>query len=256
MKYAAILIFGFLFSSTAIGEDECATWFNKSKVKPGQSGCDISCATIPVDFATLSCANRCDEFCGEVCSRAKTYVQKLVKSGKPPGWPHAEKAKQISDDELKILTNEVSKVPPELWPKDLKGIYRMEKSKDFPNPASHGGDMIVLYDTAFKRKDFARVLTHEFAHQIYSTLNHEEKNDYKMVTNWFEGKVGNKEYRIRREEGFVKEDGKSSPEEDFANNMEFFVFERSRLKSMTPHAEKWFIKKYGDKINRGSGCAK
>ncbi len=53
---------------------------------------------------------------------------------------------------------------------------------------------------------------------------------------------------ISMREGFVEEDGKEGPNEDFSNNVEYFLFEPSVLKIRSPKVYEWFSGKYGDKL--------
>jgi hypothetical protein len=51
-------------------------------------------------------------------------------------------------------------------------------------------------------------------------------------------------------DGFVEEDGKNSVDEDFANNIQYFLFNQSALKSKTPKVFDWISKRYGDKFTK------
>ena len=58
---------------------------------------------------------------------------------------------------------------------------------------------------------------------------------------------------ISRKDGFIKDDGRISPEEDFANNFESYLFYPEKLKSVTPTAFDW-IKESFEKISLQKGC--
>ena len=45
---------------------------------------------------------------------------------------------------------------------------------------------------------------------------------------------------------FVSDDGRDSPDEDFANNVEFFLFRPEKLKKTSPGVYDWLKKNYGD----------
>ncbi|MFN7904009.1 MAG: hypothetical protein ACK5P5_02395 [Pseudobdellovibrionaceae bacterium] len=45
-----------------------------------------------------------------------------------------------------------------------------------------------------------------------------------------------------------------SPEEDFANNIEYFIFDRSTLKLKSPAIESWINKNLGKDIELQKGC--
>jgi hypothetical protein len=52
----------------------------------------------------------------------------------------------------------------------------------------------------------------------------------------------------------VEVDGKTSPEEDFANNVEFFLFEPDTLKTKSPNLFAWLQKTLGLKLRLEKGC--
>lgn len=178
----------------------------------------------------------------------------VPRSGGPRGWPHSnEEPIGWKVDESEDVLEALGRIPPELWGKGIRGIYRMRRSKDHPNPASSNDGNIVLYDPAFeKHPGLARVLTHELAHEKYRALSREEKRSYWMATNWM-NESGDPDLPpiVSRGSGFVEPDGKSSPYEDFANNVEYFLFEPEKLKAVTPHAYTWIKNHFGDNFRLG-----
>ncbi len=95
----------------------------------------------------------------------------------------------------------------------INGIYRLQKSKDVSNPATNSNkNEIVLYDEAFSKN------------RVY--------------------------YSERRESGYIEPDGMSSANEDYANNLEHFIFNSDKLKKITPSAYDWFSKRYGTKFKK------
>lgn len=176
-----------------------------------------------------------------------------IRDGKPSAWPwKQERSKKFSNRERERLLDALGKVPGELWLKYLDGIYRMEISKDGKtNPATSGGKMIVLYDNAFNAKtNLLRVIVHELAHEVYRAMSPLELDSYMMATGWRTPPTGMKGW-IQRKDGYVASDGKFSPAEDFANNVEYFLFEAQKLKRTTPHAFRWIEKYFGDKFKLG-----
>lgn len=170
--------------------------------------------------------------------------------GLPPRWPHKnEKPKVLSEEEKSQVLSAIARLPKRLIKENVK-IYRMEKSKDFPNPATHASGVIVLYDTALRSTRLERILAHEFAHEHYDQMTSNQKDNYRAATNWFE----HKSIIINRGEGFVKEDGRLSVEEDFSNNVEFFLFEPARLKAVTPKAHQWLSEQFNGKFKLGAPC--
>lgn len=55
------------------------------------------------------------------------------------------------------------------------------------------------------------------SHQTYKDLSIKDRRDYWFVTNWYPANPeANKFYS--RKDGFVQDDGREGPEEDYANN--------------------------------------
>jgi len=134
-------------------------------------------------------------------------------------------------------------------PNSIKGIYRFEKSDEFPNQGTWGSHVIALYDTAFdENSNLARILAHELSHQVYKDFPDKIQDQYRDATDWSRLKVGDKFYDAARWFGFVDDDGKISPTEDFANNVEYFLFEPAKLNAVTPGAYRWIEKHFGDRF--------
>jgi hypothetical protein len=173
---------------------------------------------------------------------------------RPANWPYdKEKSKSWTVEETERVLEAICELPEKLWKKSEYRIYRMEKSKDGGNPATSAKGIVVLYDSAFnKSNNLARVIAHELAHETYVKLNEADSIDYRTTLNWFTSRRGNRSTIVSREDGFVTDDGRVSPEEDFANNIEYFLFEPNVLKSKTPHAFRWIKTHLGDKFKVGS----
>lgn len=56
------------------------------------------------------------------------------------------------------------------------------------------------------------------------------------------------QYRVKEHHrnGYTKSDGDFSPEEDYANNLEHFLYSPDRLKKVTPEAYLWLKKRFGE----------
>lgn len=129
----------------------------------------------------------------------------------------------------------------------------MRKAKDYPNPGASGGGNIVLYDTAFQKpNELAPIIAHESAHEAFRAFSESERMDYAFSSGWgcTRGPKG-KKVCVPRACCFVKEDGKNSPDEDFANNIEHFLFAPAKLRSTTPNAYAWIQKHFGDSFKVG-----
>lgn len=180
------------------------------------------------------------------------FWQTKIKSGRPEGWPHTEEvAKNWTEEERERVFEALSDLPDQLKLRALNSIFRMAKSHTKAgNPSSSAEGMIILYDEAFS-KDYklGQILAHELSHQVYRDLSKDEKQDYRMVTNWFgyEGENGQVK-RAQRKDEYVAEDGRESPEEDFSNNVEYYLFDPKKLQKVTPHAYRWIRDHFGDKF--------
>ena len=138
-------------------------------------------------------------------------------------------------------------IPKELLSKKLSGIYRMKKSNFYPNPATSADVILALYDTAFDfSKSLERIIVHELAHQNFIDLSEKERQDYRLATRYLPKiESDQKIYWVPRKVGYVAEDGKNSTTEDYANNIEYYLFDSDKLKTETPKAYDWIRKHFG-----------
>ncbi len=176
-----------------------------------------------------------------------------LKAGMPPKWEFKnEKSKAWTEDEKEKVLEALSVLPALLVSEIVSGIYRLKTSAQLPeNPAANFQNQIALYDRTFESKqNVARVLGHEFTHLFYRTLTFAEQFDYAKTAEW-KGRVWNglagRELTLVRK-GAVEEDSQNNPEEDFANNVEYFLFNPKTLKEKSPKVYEWISKKFGDKL--------
>ncbi len=176
---------------------------------------------------------------------------KIIKDGLPTEWPHkSEKSQKWTSEEINRLIEAIEGLPDYLKSIYINGIYRLQKSKDVSNPATNSDKAeIVLYDEAFsKNKNLSRIVAHELAHQLYGKMSAREQLGYSLaVGSTFNYGENGKIYLERRKSDYIEADGTSSSEEDFANNLEHFIYNSDKLKTVTPNAYNWFNKKYGTK---------
>jgi hypothetical protein len=189
--------------------------------------------------------------------KSDDYWHERFSKGRPGIWPHRkETEKAWTPEEVERVLEALCELPEELWNKSAYKIYRMDRSHLGGNPASSANGIVVLYDSAFdKGRTLARILAHELAHERYEKLSESEIVDYRMALNWFVSRTKGKTVIISRKAGFVADDGRVSPEEDFANNVEFYLFEPNKLKIETPHGFRWIRNHFGDKFSIRS-CGK
>jgi len=185
-------------------------------------------------------------------SKGYDFLYSRFKEGIPRDWPHrAEKPANWSEEEKARMLEALEIIPEILWAEKIVGLYRMKKSKDDLNPATSGENgTIVIYDSAFTSlKGLERILAHEFAHHNFYSLTENERLDYRLATGW-KPQLGldRNIYWSSRPSGFIEEDGKTSSEEDYANNLEHFLVNSDKLKEVTPKAYAWMLKKFGEKF--------
>jgi hypothetical protein len=179
-----------------------------------------------------------------------------------PQWPHRfEKSKKWTIEEKERVLEALAELPEVLWGNTIEGIYRMDKSQtSVNNPATSAAGAIVLYDSAFskpnKTQPLARIIGHELAHEYYrKKLSDADLADYHTLASW-ESSTNPDTGEVRwtsPRTNFVKNDGRISPEEDFANNIEYFLFEPAKLKYITPNAYDWIIHHFGGKLKLRKG---
>ncbi len=122
----------------------------------------------------------------------------------------------------------------------------MKNSEAGANPATNADGIVALYDSSFKsKKGLARIIGHEFAHLRYGGLKEREKLDYRLSAGWRPVSGPNGIEWRPRVGGYVEEDGEYNSEEDYANNLEYFLFDPDRLKKTTPIVHDWFKSKHG-----------
>lgn len=259
--FMIIPVLFFIFTSNAnAAEQICVSWFSKSKISATASDCRIECSTLIVDMGTFHCPDQCDDLCRPkrtTCEELKDFWKDRFGDERPALWPNKkEKTKKWTSAEKLRVLKAISHLPPILWRQPRLKIYRFDRSKDHPNEASHlGGGFIGIYDAAFlKGKNLSRLLAHEFAHELFYAFGLEKKMNYNTVANWFLRKSSSQTWIGRSKEYFVERDGVMGPDEDFANNIEYFLFERSRLKSVSPALEKWIVRAFGDTLTKGEPC--
>ena len=180
-----------------------------------------------------------------------------LKAGMPANWEFKkEKSKIWSEIEKERVLEALGSLPSLLVNENVSGIYRLKTSAQLEeNPAANFQNAIALYDRAFESKlNVARVLGHEFTHLFYRSLSFAEQFDYAKTAEW-KGRVWNEltdsELTLVRK-GIVEEDSQNNPEEDFANNIEYFLFDPKTLKEKSPKVYEWISKKFGDRLRMGS----
>ncbi len=184
-------------------------------------------------------------------TRELIFLKDRFKNGIPQDWPHRKEiSKKWTESEKQRIIEAVATFPEDIIRDSIEGLYRLNKSKDYPNPATSSDKVITIYDSAFDpNRNISRILAHEFLHHAYRDLAEKNRQDYRRATGWrLELEKDGKIYWVGRESGYVEEDGKLSHEEDFANNVEHFLYDSDKLRKVTPAAYEWIKKHYGEQF--------
>lgn len=148
----------------------------------------------------------------------------------------------------------LAQIPDELKDDKIKGIFRIQKSDDIGNPGSYSEGNIVLYDRAFDSNySLARVIAHELAHGIYENASDKWKNGYRDALGWKLNRY-TQSYQPPKNREFVKSEGRDSPNEDFAINIDFYLFDPKQLRTTAPKAFEWIEKNFSKKFKLKQEC--
>jgi len=156
----------------------------------------------------------------------------------PKGWPHQkEDFKRCSKAKQKKISKILSSIPKFLTSIGKLKIYCSKKSNVPNNPATSSPEtkIIVLYDSSFKMNT-RRIIIHELAHLLWTRLSAKEIKSYLNTSRWVEPIKG---FFIYNRTSFSAPDGKQNPEEDFANNIEYYFSEPKKFKSRFPKISLW-----------------
>lgn len=172
-----------------------------------------------------------------------------LKGGMPPRWEmRGEHPKIWTDDERERVLEALGALPDVLLNVPPQNIYRLTKSSsDSENPGSGHDNDIALYDPAFDPKqNLSRVLAHELAHKLYDQFGESDAEAYNTTAGWRVKRTDSgARVFVPRMDGFVEEDGEEGPNEDFSNNIEYFLFDPKALHERTPKVYDWIQQKYG-----------
>ena len=184
-----------------------------------------------------------------ISSYCKNYrddglLKSEFKSMMPKGWPHKkEKFKKCSKKNLTRTQKILAELPKILTNVGSLKIYCADRSIYPNNPASAApaAKIIVLYDSSFSG-DLRRYIGHELAHVLYDRLSNEEKRELHKISLW--GKDKNGKYLTTRRK-FSEPDGANDPDEDFANNVENYLFNKEEFRKEFPLIFNWIDHLFG-----------
>jgi len=209
-----------------------------------------------VDGTYVSATN-VSEHCREKTAVSKEWRKKIRNSRPRRRERGKEKSIKWSDGEKHLVIESLENLPPVLLSPRVRGIYRMKRSiANLDNPAAGFLGNIVLYDRLFKSPtNITRVLGHEFAHALFYDLTESQRIDYLKISKWIVLKnKSSKKYRfLPNRDYFIEADGKESVDEDFSNNIEYFLFEPHKLRKRNRPIYDWILETYGDKLKWAKG---
>ncbi len=170
------------------------------------------------------------------------------KPGLPKDWPNKnERPRPWQEDEKERILEVISKLPVPYKSFLNIGMYRAIKSKTTGNPGSSLEKAITLYDDAFANdKLLQRTLLHELAHEEYLKMTDIDRTFSNIAVGW----------KYKREEPIydgrksVAEDSENSPGEAYANAIEYYFTEPTRLKFKDPNLYDWMSIKFKDIIKK------
>lgn len=237
------------FLSLQAGANEpCRDWFDRTKINSDSSDCELECASSKVDMGTFDCPIRCPKFC-------KPQIPKCILE---PYWDRAltsdsKPLKKLTADQASRIRKVLSKMPKSFRPRSLKGIVTTTVPFDMFNPsnvASSSDEYLILFPRAFSdEENLERIIAHEIVHHIIRKEWAQELKSYSKDSGW-----GSATDSGPRPGGFVEADGRQSPEEDFANNAEYYLFEPTLLKKTSPKIFSWIEKNLGSRLKLEKGC--
>jgi len=178
------------------------------------------------------------------------YWETKLKDGHPYQWLNKkEVSKSWTTEERERILEALGELPSGLWDNAIINIYRMNISQTTKgNPGSSIRGVTVLYDSAFDQAhNLAEVLCHELAHQNYLNLGQVDIASYAEENGWNNPKdIGGLNIWIPTRSSYVEPDGRDSPWEDYANNVQYFLFHPEKLHLVTPSAYDWIKYHFGD----------
>lgn len=192
------------------------------------------------DGTHISAAN-VDSSCREYRIQKPLIIN--FSKNRPADWPHKnEKFKHWTEREKAEISKILNNLPAILTQIGKLHLYRASKSESVDNPATNApfANIITIYDS-INGHNKNRVLAHELAHILYNNLSPEELNSYHSIAEWKKDRGTFTTKRI----SFTQPDGIINPEEDFANNVESFIFNKTEF-GESKTIPQWLKKLFGE----------
>jgi hypothetical protein len=129
----------------------------------------------------------------------------------------------------------------------------MQRSIYLGNPGSisETGQDIVIYNLAFDGPGLSidKIIAHELAHALFLNFSKSEVKDYEKSLGWTS--IANGKFRSGP---FINSKSMDNVDEDFANNVEYFLFSSDELKQNVPKAYNWILNKFSKNFKLKEAC--
>lgn len=128
----------------------------------------------------------------------------------------------------------------------LRGFHRAEKSsKSAKNPAASDKttDSVTIYDEFYKRSNKETIVGHEMAHLLFKKLSPDDITSFTDLAGWTIKVEGNQVFEVPPGKVLIR-DSIIDKEEDFANSVEIFFTDPSRLRNHNQKLFDFFQKRF------------
>lgn len=184
------------------------------------------------------------EHCRERWKGTDLYIKNFINSP-ISGWPHQEKFKDWTRQEVRTVLEVLSTLP--AWTESKNySFYRASKSVHEGNSATSeiGSKAIVLYDSFFKEKQQASILIHESAHHLFQKVSVDEMNEFATLSGWTINVSENRKVYELPPKKLIKPDSDLNKEEDFSNHLEVFYLDPKKYRKQYPQIYKFIQKRW------------
>jgi hypothetical protein len=250
----ATLVGIFVFHPSAIAIS-CDEWFKKLNLKLDSLTCEADCTKAADKAADANKEFYCTPYCRGMCVPDKDYVSCKI----DPFWTlklnsETKPFSRLQGNDLRAIKIALSKMPKSFRPKSLKAIVKASGPGDISSlssPASSSDEYLILFPKGFLNPDqMPRIILHELSHFMLEREWKSKFSKYKEFSGW-NSLSGRQAYRSG---DFVDPDGRFSADEDFSNNIEFYLFEPEILKEKSPSLYSWIKANLGKFLLLEKGC--
>ncbi len=125
------------------------------------------------------------------------------------------------------------------------------KNQKFLKMIKPAGQEIVVYNSAFDGPGLSldKIVAHELSHAIFLNFSKSEIKNYERSLGWSVASKGRARSGL-----FISSGARDNVDEDFANNIEYFLFATEELKSKVPKAYSWILNKFSKNFKLKEAC--